>query len=1096
MEIPNYREDMSSHLPAVRLLINMGWRVMTPAEAFAQRGGRLGGVLLEGVLADWLRTHNEITYKGRRHPFTEGNIATAVQALKSVVYDGLIRTNEKVYDLICLPKSLKQTIDGDTRSYDLNYIDWKNPGRNVYHLVEEFAVERVGRLDEREKDPEETIIPDEPVYGEKRENTRRPDLVLFVNGIPLVVIECKRPDKKGALEEGISQHLRNQKPDEIPGLFQYAQLLLSVAVNKAKYGTVGTAMKYWAVWKEPKWSEEDEQRLEELVSREPDMEEWTKLMVHRTEEVREHFEQYGEHRTTLQDRTLYGLCRPERLLELVYRYIVFDAGEKKIARYQQYFAVRKLIERVHQFEAESGARRGGIVWHTQGSGKSLSMVMMAKAIALDPAIRNPRIVLVTDRVDLDDQIYGTFRSCGLEPVQAESGNHLADLLEDQKTSIITTIIDKFDTVASKRNYQNTDANIFVLVDESHRSQHGKVKGSQFGERSRAMRKVLRKACYIGFTGTPLMKQDKNTARLFGGLIDSYNIRQAVEDEAVVPLLYEGRDVQLKVDRDAIDTWFERVTRNLTEEQRADLKKKFATSGQLQKADQLVRCIAWDVATHFSDTWKGTGLKAQLVTPDKDTAIRYREYLLETGLVSCEVLISGPDSRKDHESVEGEDTDRVQKFWAQMVGKDGRYATEEQYNKNLIQAFKHSEEPEIIIVVSKLLTGFDAPRNTVLYLAKKLEGHSLLQAIARVNRLYEGKDFGYVLDYVGVLGKLDEALNLYGALPGFDEADIKDALIDISDHISKLPQKFSDLWEVFKELANKKDQEAFERLLEDEQVRVTFYERLSAFARIFQVAMSSVEFCEQTPEEKLKRYRADLKFFEGLRRSVRQRYAEQVDFREYEKRIRALVDRHVGASEVQEIVPLVSIFDEDAFQQEIEKLPGVRSKADTIAHRTARTIRERWDEDPAFYKKFSELLERAIDENRKGRLSDRDFLRDVSRIMRSVVHRTGDEIPPRLQHHELAKAFYGLTQELLKDTIDDSTRLCEFAEALGLGAEEIIRERKVVNWSNNEDVINQMKLAMEDFVLDVLADRYGVRPEFDLLDLLVEKFISVAKVRMG
>src|SRR5690606_5789898 len=177
-------------------------------------------------------------------------------------------------------------------------------------------------------------------------------------------------------------YLQQQTPDEIPGLFQYAQLLLSVAVNKAKYGTVGTAMKYWAVWKEPKWSEEDEQRLEELVSREPDMEEWTKLMVHRTEEVREHFEQYGEHRTTLQDRTLYGRCRPERLLELVYRYIVFDAGEKKIARYQQYFAVRKLIERVHQFEAESGARRGGIVWHTQGSGKSLSMVMMAKAIAL------------------------------------------------------------------------------------------------------------------------------------------------------------------------------------------------------------------------------------------------------------------------------------------------------------------------------------------------------------------------------------------------------------------------------------------------------------------------------------------------------------------------------------------------------------------------------------------------------------------------------------------------------------------------------------------------------------------------------------------
>jgi type I restriction enzyme R subunit len=1091
----DYREESSSLLPAVQLLIKLGWKVMTTREAYAQRGERLGSVLLEGVLTDWLRAQNELTYKGKRYPFTEGNISTAVQALKSVLYDGLIRTNEKLYDLICLPKSLKQTIYGDTRSYDLYYIDWKHPERNVYHLVEEFPVERAGRLDEREKDPEEEIIVTDQEYAEKKENVRRPDLTLFVNGIPLVVIECKRPDLKDAVAEGISQHLRNQRPNEIPALFQYAQLLLSVAVNDAKYATVGTAKKYWAVWKEPSWTEAGEQQLESLVNAEPDPKEWAKVLAHRTAAIREHFADYGEHRTTIQDRTLYGLCRPERLLELVYRYMVFDAGVKKIARYQQYFCVRKVLQRIHQFDPESGARKGGVVWHTQGSGKSLTMVMMAKAIALDPTIKNPRVVLVTDRVDLDDQIYGTFRSCGLEPVQAETGNHLAELLENEKTSIITTIIDKFESVSNKRNYQNTDPNIFVLVDESHRSQHGRVKNSLFGNRSKAMRKVLRKACYLGFTGTPLMKREKDTARLFGGLIDSYNIRQAVEDGSVVPLLYEGRDVELKVDKQAIDTWFERVTKNLTKEQQADLKKKFATSGQMQKADQLVRCIAWDVATHFHDTWKGTGFKAQLVTPDKDTAIRYREYLLETGLVTCEVLISGPDSRKDHESVEGEDTDRVQKFWAQMVGKDGRFTTEEQYNKSLIQAFKHSEEPEIIIVVSKLLTGFDAPKNTVLYLAKKLDGHNLLQAIARVNRIYEGKDYGYILDYVGVLGKLDEALNIYGGLPDFEQQDLEGALTNISDYVSKLPQAYSDLWELFKPIRNKKDPEAFEQLLEDEALRAMFYERLSIYARVLQIALSSIEFSENTAQEKIDLYQCDLGFFECLRRSVRQRYAEQVDFKEYEKRIRALVDRHVGASEIQQIVPLVSIFDQEAFEQEVEKLSNPRSKADTIASRTARTIRERWEEDPAFYRKFSEMLQQVIDDNRQGRLSDKEYLAKIKTIMSSVVDRTGDGVPACLRDHEAAKAFYGLSRELLADTYSHEIKFDDYALELSLGAEKIIQDTRIVNWANNEDVINRMKLAIEDFVLDSLGNRFELRIPFDELDLLVDKIINVAKVRL-
>jgi type I restriction enzyme, R subunit len=1102
---PDFREESSSQLPAIRLLCNMGWKVLTADEALALRGGRQSAVLLEGVLTEWLRRSNRISYKGQSIPFSDGNIAAAVQSLKSVVYDGLVRTNEKIYDLICLPKSLKQTVEGDTRSFDLYYIDWKHPERNVYHLVEEFTVDRVGRPDDREKEPEELEISDEPIYGEpERENTRRPDIILFVNGIPLVVIECKRPDKKHALEEAVSQNIRNQGQHEIPTLFQYTQLILALAGNQAKYGTVGTAAKFWSVWKEIGWSEEQEKDLCALASEEPPQDDWEKVMRHRTAAVQEYFTDYGEHRAMEQDRLLFALCRPERLLRFVYQFVIFDAGEKKVARYQQYFCIEEALQRVKQTDPETKGRQGGIVWHTQGSGKSLTMVMLAKALVLDQDILNPRVLLVTDRVDLDDQIYGTFHSCGLEPVQADNGNHLADLLTAQKTSVITTIIDKFDTVSKKRNYTNDDSNIFVLVDESHRSQHGRVKKSLFGERARSMREVLPRACYLGFTGTPIMKADKNTARLFGGLIGKpYTIRDAVEDKAVVPLLYEGRDVALRINRNAIDTWFDRVTENLTEEKKADLKKKFAKAGAIRKADRVIECIAWDIVDHFRKTWKGTGFKGQLVSRDKDTAIRFKEFIEEINdmspeldRVSCEVLISGPDTRQDHEEVEGEATDRVQKFWEKMVGKHGRFASEKDYNKAIVNSFKKAEEPELIIVVSKLLTGFDAPRNTVLYLTKKLEGHTLLQAIARVNRLHEGKDFGYILDYEGVLGELDEALDLYGSLPDFDQEDIVGAIEDVLDYTKELPQKHSAVWDLFKGVKNKKDREEFELILADEAVRTKFFQRLSEFARVLQIALSSLKYMEITPRNKVDRYRGDLKFFENLRRSARQLYSDEVDYKEYEKRVQALVDRHVGADEVQEIVPLVSIFEEDAFQKEVEKLPNARSKAEAIASRTAKTIREKWEQDPAFFRKFSDMLQQVIAEFRAQRLSDAEYLKKVRDVMKSVMTRSGDDMPEALRHRDHAQAFHGMVRDILKDKNEmTEEQWIDYAVTISIGIEDTIRRLKIVHWTTNDDVINQMKSAMEEFILDEVGEKFDFQPDFDDLDVLMEKCLEIAKVRL-
>ncbi|MDD2466129.1 MAG: type I restriction endonuclease subunit R [Desulfobulbus sp.] len=1062
MDIPSFKEDLISQVPALQLLQRLGYIYLSQEETLRERGGRLTGVLLENVLTEQLRKINAIRFRGREYPFSEGNILAAVQTLKDLADDGLVQTNEKVYDLLTLGRTMQQSIDGDTKSFQLDYIDWKHPENNVYHLAEEFMVERSGSHE-----------------------TRRPDIVLFVNGIPLVVIECKRPDLKDAIAQAVSQQIRNQQRDQIPRLFHYAQLLLAVSKNEAKYATVGTPAKFWAVWKE-EFGAEESAALKHLVSMPLSEEQVDKVLVSRVWTVHEDSPSYGslERQVTEQDRALYALCRPERLLELTYRFMLFDAGEKKVARYQQYFCVTKIMARIRQTQ-RGGRRKGGVVWHTQGSGKSLTMVMLAEAIALEAGIDNDKIILVTDRVDLDDQIYKTFHHCGTIPVQAKTGKHLAELLGDSKTRIITTVIDKFELAVSKAGVRDENPDIFVLVDESHRSQYGELHAK--------MKKALPNGCFIGFTGTPVMQRDKNTIERFGGLIDTYTIEQAVKDKAVVPLLYEGRHVDQKVDTESVDAWFERITTSLTREQKADLKRKFSSTDQLNKAQQKVMRIAWDVSEHFRDNWQGTPYKAQLVAQDKATALLYKKFLDDFGLVSSEVLISGPDEREGEEDVHQESADEVKAFWKKMMVK---YGSEKEYNRQVISGFKNAEQPEIIIVVDKLLTGFDAPRNTVLYLTRRLKGHTLLQAIARVNRLYDGKDFGYIIDYRGVLQNLDQALDIYDRLSEFDKEGLDDlgtALTDVETEVKKLPQRHSDLWEVFKAIRNRQDEEAYELLLANEELREKFYERLSFYARTLAIALSSSTFLEETPEAKLEKYKADLRFFMQLRASVRKRYAEIVDFKEYEARIQKLVDQYVGTGEVEKVIELVNIFDTEAFAKEVEKLGSTASKADTIAHRTKRTIHDRMQEDPAFYRRFSEMLEEAIRAFREQRLSDAEYLGKVKVIAEKIKNRTGDDIPQELASHDVAKAFFGVLQEVFARHAIAGFDPRAASTAASLAIDTIIQQNRIVHWTNNTDVQNRMKGAIEDYLFD-LNDQQGVDLTFAEIDRILEMLLDIARAR--
>src|SRR5690606_38402209 len=292
-------------------------------------------------------------------------------------------------------------------------------------------------------------------------------------------------------------------------------------------------------------------------------------------------------------------------LELVRNFTLFEGGERKIARYQQYFCVKRTMDRIRRLGPD-GAREGGVVWHTQGSGKSLTMVMLANAILEKFREHDPRIVLVPDRIDLDDQIYNTFRGTGVDLVQAESGADLRERLRDRRARVVTTLIHKFDRALRTRDPLADDPNVFVLVDEGHRTHTGTLHA--------AMRVALPRACYIGSTGTPILKGDKATVAKFGGIIDRYTIDQAVEDDAVVPLLYEGRHVPLDIDEAPIDSWFEKYTAALTPEQKADLKRKYSTADQLNRTEQKIRAIAWDISVHFTTNFKGTPFKGQLVAP--------------------------------------------------------------------------------------------------------------------------------------------------------------------------------------------------------------------------------------------------------------------------------------------------------------------------------------------------------------------------------------------------------------------------------------------------------------------------------------------------
>ncbi len=701
---PKFQEEYSAKLPALTLLTNLGWSFLSPELALAARGGKADEVVLRQVLRSELQKRT-FTFAGKTYPLSAKAIDNLIAEVCSpALNEGLLTANERLYNHLLYGISVTEFVDGKKASPTVALIDWQNPANNSFVFTEEFTVTRSGGVE-----------------------SRRPDIVCFVNGIPLVVIEAKRPDgnaKKGpTIDEGISQSLRNQRHDEIPLLFAYSQMLLSINGNEGRYGTCGTPAKFWAAWREEDISLAE---MAAIKNKPLSAAQLDALFGHRPAKDRAWFNLLiagGALAVTGQDQLLISLLSPARLLEMTRYFTLFDKKVGKIvARYQQVFGIKRLIERINTRNT-TGGREGGVIWHTTGSGKSFTMVFLSKALILHESLKQCRIVVVTDRVDLETQLSKTFASGGelagkkdKEAAMATSGKRLAEQIGKGTERIIFSLIQKFNTATKMPECVNNSSDIIVLIDEGHRSQGG--------ENHIRMKQALPNAAFVAFTGTPLLKDDKTTNK-FGPIVHAYTMQRAVEDQTVTPLLYEERIPDLDVNERAIDSWFERITEGLSDEQKADLKRKFAKKGQVYGADDRIRLIALDIANHFVKNID-EGLKGQLACDSKASAIKYKKYLDEAGLFESAVVMSPPDSREGNTAVDEAATPEVTQWWKDNIGSQDEQA----YTKHLIERFDKDDSLKILIVVDKLLTGFDEPKNAVLYIDRNLVCSSTIAAFWR------------------------------------------------------------------------------------------------------------------------------------------------------------------------------------------------------------------------------------------------------------------------------------------------------------------------------------------------------------------------------
>ena len=1029
----------------ISFLQKMGYEYVSRSEA-EQKRGSLSKVIFTDELIRFL---NKQTYKYKNFElnFSGESIQRAINSLDASLLQGLAMASKEIYNLLTLGISVEENvvIDQDVpvrQSFDLSFIDFEHPANNIWQVTEEFSVERPNGQ-----------------YA-------RPDVVIMVNGIPLAVIECKKSSID--VKEGILQNVRNMSPDYIPHLFKFAQLVIAMNPNKVVYGTCGTSADYFVEWRE-------------------DDIEWQ-------ENICKHCSPDGN--IIEQDRAVTSLLEKKRFLTLIHDYILYDSNIKKICRHQQFFAVESAIKRING--EDDSKNTGGVIWHTQGSGKSLTMVMLVKKIQFIKAKEHPRFVIVTDRVNLDKQIRDNFANSQMSPVRAATGKGLKTILKDKSNLVVTTLINKFETVCKNHYLEKDSDKFYVLIDEAHRSQYSAMYNY--------MREVLPNATLIAFTGTPLIaKSKRNTYEKFGDPIHNYTMKRSIEDKITVPLVYEGRKVKQNDPSNTIDAFFESLTENLPDDIKKELKNKYIKWSKLAEASSRINLIAFDIYDHFVNYCLPKGLKAMVVCSSRATAVDVFNIIssLPGKKANPRVVITFGDKR------EGEDDDVTAMSISKIKDYHKKYVkplfgdNDEKYTDSVCDDFKNPDgDINMLIVKDMLLTGFDAPVAGVLYVDKTLQEHNLLQAIARVNRVYKGKDFGLIVDYWGIFKKLRTAIDLYddaeSSMNSFDQADIEDAILGPIDEKNKLEQAYKDLLDMFPGFDDNTTSDTWQLSLEDEAKRNEFYDRLKEYANLLNLALTNRDIFVSIGFDKLEEYRKDYRFFDKLRQSVIERFDNEIDLSRYEAGIKNLLDTFVNASDVHQIIKPVSITDEAAMAKLLRSDEPKNVKADKIKTRIESELKQVRYDDPLLFEEFSTKIIKTLAEYNENRDADKYFNTMEAMADDFRNGRLSRDYPASIANDSDAKAFYGSIITILrtKTSLELTAHIEDIISEYSRSITKAVSDCAKRDWKHNEVVHKQIHRVLDDCLFEMF-DGIGyeiTNANIDVLDLIIDEIMKVAVAR--
>lgn len=983
--------------PADALLRELGYTFIPAEELEAERESFAEPILSARLEASLRRLNPWIS---------DSNVKKAHRHVTHAAATGPIEANEQVHTALVHSISLEQDLGDGKRGQTVRFVDFDDPSKNEFTFARQYRL--VG--------PKQAIVP---------------DIVVFVNGIPLVVIECKSPTIQDPLEKATEQIFRYQESEDrfrglgAPRLFHSAQILVATCGQAAKYGTTGTPARNWSEWKVPHPMTLDQLRAK--LGRIP----------------------------TPQDVLLWGLLNKATLLDLVQNFIVFEAEggrtHKKLARYPQFIAANRAIDRIR--EAKSPERRGGVVWHTQGSGKSLTMVFLAVKLRRLGLAANPMLIVVTDRKDLDNQITGTFQRCGFpNPVQARNVRHLRELLGRGAGQTVMTTVQKFQEAATgKHPVLNRADNVFVMVDEAHRTQYRSLAAN--------MRRALPNACFLGFTGTPIDKRDRSTLQVFGDYIHKYTIDQAVQDGATVPIFYEMRQSSERLEGDSLDSVFERIFGDHTEEERQAIKDRYATQEAIAGAPRRVEAICLDIIKHFEEFIHPNGFKAQVVTCSRDVAVTYKETLDRLGAPESALIMSSTHNDP-------------QRLVTWRTTKDDQ--------RKLIGRFKDPADPlAILVVCDMLLTGFDAPVEQVMYLDSPLREHTLLQAIARVNRTADGKDYGLVVDYWGVALQLEQALSI------FSPSDVQGAMSPKTEILPRLESYHRTVMRFFAHVA-RDDLEECLLLLEPEDARAEFEVAFRRFMRAMDMLL---------PDPTALPFMADLKWLGRVRNAARVRFRDsRLDLTGCRAKVRALIEEHIASGDVDQLLKPISILAPE-FEEEVRKLTSDEARASEMEHAIRHEIHVRLDENPVFYESLRERLEQIIEERRQARIGAADQLRLLDGVVRDM--KTVRDTAQELGLDESGYAVYELLGSGGERTPAD--RVAERTAHYGptdpvrrdLATEILaaLEEHTVVDWAHKEDVQRQMRLAIKRHLRQAGYPR-------ERIEVLTAQLMDLARVRLA